>query len=299
MIAGVVDIGTNSMRLLITDGPTEILRKVVVTGLGYGVDRTGRFDPARVAETLEVLAAYGKAMDEHGVDARRAVATSATRDAADGREFVDRAEPALGVRPKIISGTEEAALSFLGATGRRGDDGPVVVIDVGGGSTEFVYGSGGVVEYATSIDIGSVRLTERVVPSRPAPDDEIARARDAVADAFGGLHLPAPPSAVLGVAGTFTSMAAIALDLPAYDRSHVDGTILTIAGIRSMIERLAALDIAGTAAIPSLDPRRAPVLLGGALVAEGALTAIPTDHVEVTESDLLDGLARSLTGAVR
>jgi len=294
MIVGAVDIGTNSMRLLVTDGRREFVRDVVVTGLGYGVDATGRFDPNRVEETLAVLSRYGEIMDGYRVDRRRAVATSATRDASDGARFVERATAVLGVEPEVITGTEEASLSFLGAVGERSTDGPAVVVDIGGGSTEFVYGTRSVVEYAASIDLGSARLTERVVPGRPASEEEMAAARETVAAAFSGIELPGPPAVVVGVAGTFTSLAAIALDLTSYDRDRVDGSVLTAATIRMQISDLSRRTIEETEAIPSLDPRRAPVILAGALVAEGALEAIAADHIEVSEHDLLDGVARSL-----
>jgi len=294
MIVGVVDIGTNSMRLLIQDDGREIIREVVVTGLGVGVDGTGHFDADRVRETLGTLQHYGDLMDHHCVQRRRAVATSATRDASDGLEFVDRAEQALGVRPMVISGAEEASLSFLGATSSSGDDGSAVVVDIGGGSTEFVYGEDGSIGYATSIDLGSARLTERVIRSRPAPVSEVQAAHAVVERSFQGVELPGRPERTLGVAGTFTSLVAIDLDLAVYDRDRVHGSVLTLDRIRGLIDRLTPLTIAETAAIPSVDPRRAPVLLGGALVAEGALAAIEADEIVVSEHDLLDGLAQSV-----
>ncbi len=291
MIVGAVDIGTNSMRLLIADDGVEITREVEVTGLGFGVDSTGHFDEERVRSTLAVLERYGAVMDRYEVDLRRAVATSATRDAAEGPEFIDRAAAVLGVRPRIITGPEEAALSFAGATAGRSE--PALVIDIGGGSTEFVYGENGRVSYATSIDMGSARLTERAVPSRPAPPEEVEAARRAVAEAFAGIELPGRTPPALGVAGTFTSLAAIALELPAYDRYRVDGSVLTLDRIRGMIERLTPMTIEETAAIPSLDPNRAPVLLAGALVAEGSLASLGLDEITVSEHDLLDGLVRA------
>ena len=290
MIVGAVDIGTNSMRLLVLDGGTEICREVEVTALGVGVDRTGRFDEDRVVAALGVLERYGVVMDRLGVARRRAVATSATRDAADGDGFIERAARALGVRPEVISGTDEAKLAYLGATASCGHQAPTVVIDIGGGSTEFVYGNGTVTS-ATSVDIGSVRLTDRLLHSRPASQAELRRARAAVEEAFGALSLSGSPERVIGVAGSFTSLAAIALDLPAYDRDRVNGSILTITAIGDLIERLSMMTIADTAAIPSLDPKRARVILAGAIIARGALAAIGADEIAVSEHDLLDGLA--------
>lgn len=292
MIVGAVDIGTNSMRLLVVDGDRELHRAVEVTGLGAGVDRTGRFDATRVAATLEVLDRYGDTMDRLGVARRRAVATSATRDAADGPAFVDQAERILGVRPEIIQGHQEAELSFRGATARIRDCSSAVVIDIGGGSTEFVYGSD-TVEYSTSIDLGSVRLTERALPSRPASVLEIESARTAAARAFEGVRLPGLPECAIGVAGTFTSLAAIALGLDTYDRDRVDGTVLRAEDLSALIERLAAMTFEETAAIPSIDPKRAPVILAGAVIAEASLVATDINRVTVSEHDLLDGLVLS------
>ncbi len=291
MIVGVVDIGTNSMRLLVIDGGRELHREVEVTALGAGVDRTGGFDKERVAARLDVLGRYGAIMDRLGVGHRRAVATSATRDAGDGTEFMERAAQVLGVDPEVISGTEEAELSYLGATASTGTRLATVVIDIGGGSTEFVYGNG-TVTLSMSVDIGSVRLTERSLPSQPTSETELKAARAAAAEAFRAPSLPGSPDRVVGVAGSFTSLAAIAFDLPAYDRDRVHGSVLTIAAIRGLIDRIAGLSVdETTTAFPSLDPKRAPVILAGAILAEGALTAVGADEVTVSEHDLLDGLA--------
>ena len=295
MIAGVVDIGTNSMRLLVVDDGRERYRDVVVTSLGAGVDRTGRFDPERSAATLDVLQRFGTTMDRFTVTKRRAVATSATRDAEDGTEFVASAAGLLGVVPEVISGVEEAELSYLGATASLSDQRPTVVIDIGGGSTEFVFGNEAVTS-AMSIDLGSARLTDRSLPSQPASAGEVGEARVAVADAF---QVPLPPGPVeraIGVAGSFTSLVAIAMDLPEYDRDRVHGSVLTIDEIRELIDRLSAMSVSETAAIPSLDPNRAPVILAGAILAEGALTAIGTDEIIVSEKDLLDGMALQVLG---
>ncbi len=290
MIAGVVDIGTNSMRLLVVDDGRERIRQVEVTALGSGVDRTGSFNQERVVATLYVLESYGQVMDRLGVERRRAVATSATRDASDGAEFMKQAARVLGVVPEVISGTEEAELSYLGATASFDDRLPTVVIDIGGGSTEFVYGNE-MMTSATSIDIGSVRLTERLLPSLPAREEEVRDARLAAAEAFGQVSFPGVPQRAIGVAGSFTSLAAIALDLPAYDRASVHGSVLTATAIHDLIERLSTMTLSGTAAIPSLDPKRAPVILAGAILAEAALVAIGFGQITVSEKDLLDGMA--------
>ena len=290
MIAGVVDIGTNSMRLLVVDGVQERHREVAVTGLGAGVDGSGHLDPERVAATLDVLQRYGATMDRLSVAKRRAVATSATRDARNGADFVARAGRVLGVVPEVISGIEEAELSYVGATASFCDQPPTAVIDIGGGSTEFVLGSGTVTS-ATSIDIGSVRLTDRDLTSRPASAADVASARAAVAEAFQASLPPGSVERVVGVAGSFTSLAAIALDLTEYERDRVHGSVLTADQIHGLIARLSSMTISELEAIPSLDPNRAPVILAGAILAEGALEAVGADRITVSEKDLLDGLA--------
>lgn len=290
MIAGVVDIGTNSMRLLVIDDGEERTRRAEVTALGTGVDRTGRFDQERVMATLEVLDRYGRDMDRLGVELRRAVATSATRDAEDGEDFIERAAQVLGVVPEVISGRDEAELSYVGATASFDETVPTVVIDIGGGSTEFVYGNG-TMRSATSIDIGSVRLTERSLPNRPAVEEDLRNARSSAAEA---LHQPphhGTPERAIGVAGSFTSLAAMDLELSEYDRTRVHGSVLTAASIQNLIERLSTMTTEETAAIPSLDPNRAPVILAGAILAEAALAAVGFDQITVSETDLLDGLA--------
>lgn len=298
MIVGAIDIGTNSMRLLINDAGDEVVREIVVTGLGADVDHTGRLRVDRVEATLATLERFGEIMNRHGVERRRAVATSATRDAANGGEFVARAHRVLGVEPEVISGTEEASLSFLGATGSTPSHEAAVVIDIGGGSTEFVYGEGSVTS-AVSIDLGSIRLTDRSLPSRPASRHDLDAARVTAARAFEAVSLPGSSAQVIGVAGAFTSLSAIAMDLPAYDRARVHQSVLTVEEIRKLAVFLSEMTMDETAAIPSLDPRRAPVILAGAILAEAALAAVGVDQVTVSEHDLLDGVAMSVLGSGR
>ncbi|MPZ51964.1 MAG: exopolyphosphatase [Acidimicrobiia bacterium] len=285
---GVVDIGTNSVRLLITDGESEAVRRVVVTGLGRGVDSTGHLDSDRMEKTVAVLAEYGAEMSGHQVSRPRAVATSATRDAANRETFLDRAEAALGVRPETISGEKEAELSYRGATDGVPFHEPVVVVDIGGGSTEIVTTSGGV-----SVDIGSVRLTDRVLGTeRPVAPDLMAEAM-AVADALLAKADPGiTAGSVVGVAGTWTSL--LAFDLPVYDSEKVHLAKLTRERLDDLVADLAAKNITEVAAIPSLDPGRAPVILGGAVVAGRVMELLDINEVVISERDLLDGLAASL-----
>ena len=284
---GVVDIGTNSMRLLVTDGTQEIGRWVEVTGLGRGVDRSGVLSAAGIEESLAALARFGEEMERAEVVKREAIATSASRDAANREAFFDLAESALGVRPRLIGGEEEARLSFAGAIHRVDAAAPIVVSDIGGGSTEFVTVDGEV-----SVDIGSVRLTERVIPTRPAPSTELEAARSMVAGLFSDVDLET--GTLIGVAGTWTSVAAIAQGLPAYIRDRVHGYRMSRKSLAATIESLASMTLAETAAIPALDPKRASVILGGALVAEGVLDILGMDEVMISEHDSLDGVAMDL-----
>ncbi len=280
-----VDIGTNSMRLLITDGVTESGRWVQVTGLGKGVDATGVLAADALERTLVALSRFGEQMDLDAVDARAAVATSATRDAVNREEFLDQAEIALGVRPDVISGEREGALSFAGATSDLSAD-DWVVSDIGGGSTEFVTRNG-----AVSIDIGSVRLTDRVLPDRPSTAEEVERAKRHVASLFSSIRVRGP---LVGVAGTWTSLAAIDLGLPRYDRASVHHHRLDPGALAAITSDLARRTLAETESIPSLDPKRAPVILAGAVVAGGVLDAVEAQTVLVSEQDSLDGLAAEL-----
>jgi exopolyphosphatase/guanosine-5'-triphosphate,3'-diphosphate pyrophosphatase len=284
---GVVDIGTNSMRLLITDGAVEEGRWVEVTGLGRGVDRTGVLSDSGIEDTLAALARLGAEMGHRQVDRREAIATSASRDSANREEFFDLAESALGVRPRLITGEEEARLAYIGATSKADATGPIVVSDIGGGSTELVTSAGG-----ASYEIGSVRLTERAIPTRPAPDVEITAARSLARTTFDEVDLDV--GTLIGVAGTWTSIASIAQGLSAYSHERVHGYALTRADLAALIESLAGMTVEETAAIPSLDPKRAPVILGGALVAEAVMDSLDVGRATISEHDTLDGVAMEL-----
>ena len=285
MRVGVVDIGTNSMRLLITDGIVEVGRWVVVTGLGRGVDATGELAEDALERTLATLGRFGERMDGASVGRRAAIATSATRDAANREEFLDRAASALGTRPDVIPGEREGALAFAGASAEL-DDTPHVVSDIGGGSTEFVTADG-----ATSIDIGSVRLTDRILTERPARPGDLARAQDHVRALFREVTAS---GSLVGVAGTWTSLAAIDLDLPSYDRLRVHHHRMTRSSLSRITARLAGMSVEETAEIPSLDPARAPVILAGSVVAGCVMDTVSADTTLISEHDTLDGLAREL-----
>lgn len=285
MRVGVVDIGTNSMRLLVTDDHQELGRWVEVTGLGRGVDATGELAADAVHRTVGVFARFGEIMDRHDVGRRAAIATSATRDAANRDEFLERATAALGVRPEVITGSREGRLAYSGATDGL-DGGPFVVSDIGGGSSEFVTG-----DQSVSVDVGSVRLSDRILADRPPSASQLKEAQAHVGDLFTAIEMGGD---LIGVAGTWTSLGAIDLELDVYDRSLVHHHRMTRESLSEVIRSLATMTVEETASIPSLDPARAPVILAGAIVAAGVMDAVGADTVLVSEHDTLDGLAAEL-----
>jgi exopolyphosphatase/guanosine-5'-triphosphate,3'-diphosphate pyrophosphatase len=291
------DIGTNSTRLLVAEvegGRLQAVeRRVVVTGLGAGVDRLGRLAEGGAAATLEVLAGYAAAARAHRVAAFRVVATAAVRAASQRDRFLDEAEAVLGVRPEVITGEEEAVLSFEGATRAVTGPGPFLVVDVGGGSTELVFGEAAPL-LARSLDIGSRRMAERFLPRHPADSAALGAAARAAEAALAVVDLPGTPGTVVGVGGTYTALAAISLGLEEYDPDRVQGSVVPLEGLDSLVARLAGLSLEETAALPSLDPARAPVLLGGTVVAAAAVRWSGRDRVVVSEADLLDGIALRL-----
>ena len=285
MRIGVVDIGTNSMRLLISEDGQDVVRVAEVTGLGVGVDATGRLSESAIERTVEVLAGFGERMDARDVSVRRAIATSAARDAANREAFLSEAAKVLGVRPELISGDEEARLAWLGARSGLDYPGPAVVCDIGGGSTELVSE-----DWRHSVDIGSVRLGDRLLPDRPASQSQLAAARAHVAGLLEGLDVDGARQMV-GVAGTWTSLGAIAMGLPTYQPEKVHGYRLQAEALHGLAESLGSKTVEETAAIPSLDPKRAPVLLAGAVVASEVVKAVGSRDVVISERDTLDGVA--------
>ena len=288
-----VDIGTNSVRLLVVSPEGEVGRWQAVTGLGRGLGVRGLLTEDSIARTVAVLERYGELISVNGVTAQRAVATSAVRDALNREEFLDRAEEALGIRPQTIAGEEEARLSFAGAISDLSDGENWMVVDIGGGSTEFVWRNReGVVE-GVSLDLGSVRLTESVLPDRPPSRVQLQRAFAHAAEMLGKVSIPLR-SKVVGVAGAWTSLAAIGLRLETYDRHRVHHSAMTAAQLAMLLSELAKLTVAETAAIPCLDPDRAPVLMAGTVIAHEALRRLACPEALISESDLLDGLIAAL-----
>jgi exopolyphosphatase/guanosine-5'-triphosphate,3'-diphosphate pyrophosphatase len=275
--------------------PVELDRRLHLTRLGQGVDATGRFHPDALARTFDARADFGAQLDGLGVRHRRVVATSAARDAANSAEFFAGARARLGVDAEIISGEEEAGLSYSGAVTALPDlTQPVLVMDIGGGSTELVLGSDGAPSAAVSLDVGSVRLRERFLHSDPPTSGEIEAARshvDALLDSSG---IPFGEVATwVGVGGTVTSLSALAQRLPVYDRALVHGSTLSASDLGELTGRLLAMPVAEVTTLPTMVPGRADVICGGALVCAtvGARLGGP---LLVSEADILDGIVLGL-----
>jgi len=294
-----VDCGTNSVRLLVSrlvDGRlVEVDRRLHLTRLGQGVDATGRFHPEALARTLDAMADFGAELDQLGVSHRRVVATSAARDAANSAEFFDGARARLGVDAEIIPGEEEARLSYTGAVGALPDLAqPVLVMDIGGGSTELVLGSDGQVQHAISLDIGSVRVRERFLHNDPPTAEEVTAATahiDALLDAS-GIDF-ATVATWVGVGGTVTSLSALAQELPTYDRARVHGSIVTHGELDELGQRLLVMPVAAVAQLPTMVPGRADVICCGALIALRVASHIASE-LTVSEADILDGMVLGL-----
>lgn len=298
-----IDCGTNSIRLLLAEpgpdgGLRELDRRMEIVRLGQGVDATGAFHPDALARTFAATDAYAEAVRAAGVGVERIrfVATSAARDAQNRDEFFAGVHARLGVTPDIISGDEEARLSFAGAvSGVDAGAGPALVIDIGGGSTELILGSAGTVEQAVSLDVGSVRLTERFLKTNPTPPEGRAAAEEYVDGLLDGCGVDlARAQTWIGVAGTMTTLAGVYLGLESYDRSRVHGAVLSVTGLTVLLDQLASLSVEQIKAIPSMHPGRADVITGGALVANRIAQRVTVSNLVISESDILDGIALHL-----
>jgi exopolyphosphatase/guanosine-5'-triphosphate,3'-diphosphate pyrophosphatase len=300
-----VDIGTNSIRLLVAevDGASPRDTKVVpldrrmrITRLGQGVDRTRALAAEAIERTTAVLREYRAALTEHGVTQLRATATSAARDATNRDDFFTAARDALGVTPELLSGEEEAALSFLGATADLDAPAPYLVVDIGGGSTEFVLGTDAPVGLV-SLDMGCVRVSEQFLHSDPPAPEELSNAiavvRDLVAEVPRAIPGVLDAATLVGLAGTITTVAAIEQGLPEYDPEKIHHFHLTRAAAEDVFRTLATESAAQRAHNPGLEPGRVDVIVGGAAVLVGILRVLEFDEVLVSEADILDGLVRS------
>ena len=297
-----IDCGTNSIRLLIADisdgNFREIIREMEIVRLGQGVDATGQFDPEAVERTLNATRKYADLIRSKGVEKIRFCATSATRDASNREIFIDGVKEILGIEPEVIPGSEEAALSFIGATKElKHADAPYLVVDIGGGSTEFVLGSDEV-KYAKSMNIGCVRMAERHLKvSPPKPLD----VQNAIADIdkaiFEASHIVPLTEAktLIAVAGTATTVAAAALNLDQYDRYAIHLSRIPTEKVLEVAQRFSLMKRDELAALPYMHPGRVDVITAGAIVLSRVMVATGASEFVASESDILDGMAWSLS----
>ncbi len=307
-----IDCGTNSIRLLVADVPergahTDLARRMEVVRLGQGVDATGSLAPEAIERTRLALEQYARTARGLGATAVRMVATSASRDAANRADFEDMVTATLGRLPDVITGREEAELSFLGATASleaaAGAHGappprpPFLVVDIGGGSTEFVLGNADGVRAARSVDIGCVRLTERHLHGDPPTAEQIRRAesdiRAALVQVITDVRV-GDAASLVGVAGSVTTVAAIALELPKYDAEAIHGSRIPVDAVGEVTADLLAATRERRAAMPVMHPGRVDVIGAGALILRVLMEEFGLPEVVVSEHDILDGIALRL-----
>jgi exopolyphosphatase / guanosine-5'-triphosphate,3'-diphosphate pyrophosphatase len=284
MRVGVVDLGTNSTRLLVADVQDgrvdEVSRETRITRLGEGVDERRKLLPLPIARVRNVLSDFRRELEANGAERVLALGTSAIRDAENGDAFLGEIEWSYGFTTRLLSGDDEAALTRRGVANGRELPGHVLVLDVGGGSTELITSDNRI-----SLDIGSVRLTERFLRSDPPTGEELVTCARAVREALPDLE----PSQAIGVAGTITSLAA--LQLGRYDPDQVHGYRLPRENVHAQLEQLASMPVAVRRLLPGLEPERAPVIVGGALIVDEVLRRYGLHELEVSERDLLHGAA--------
>ena len=296
-LVAAVDCGTNSTRLLIGDGRRSVERLMRITRMGEGVDATGRLAPQAIDRVVGVLREFRSSMDRHGVTRCRVTATSAARDAANRDEFFDVAEAVLGHRPELLSGIEEGRLSFAGATADLDPvDGPFLVLDIGGGSTEFVVGTTEV-EGTLSCDIGCVRLTEQWIEHDPPLPEELVAclsiAEGHVDDVLRVVPASAGARTLVGLAGTVSCVAAVEIGLATYDRDRIHHFRLSREAVEDVFRTLATETRAERLENPGMEEDRADVIVGGVAILVKVMRQMDFDECLVSESDILDGLVAS------
>jgi len=301
MRVAAIDCGTNSIRLLIADidgtNFREVTRLMEVVRLGQGVDKTGQFHPDAIARTLAAVDVYAAEIAKRGVEKIRFCATSATRDATNRDLFIEGVFERLGIRPEVISGDEEARLSFMGATKYLpASDGPFLVIDIGGGSTEFVFGTESV-EAAKSVNIGCVRMSERHFTGDQPDPGQVASATEDIDEAIAQAAKLVPirkAKTLIAVAGTATTVAAAVLDLPEYDRYAIHLSHIPAEKVHQASQSFIKMDRAQREALGYMHPGRVDVISAGSLVLSRIMRATGATEFVASESDILDGMAWSL-----
>lgn len=294
-----IDIGTNSVLLLVVekrgDALVPVVERSTITRLGQGVDKTRRLSDEAVARTLDCLTDYGRELADAGAGVLDVVGTSAMRDAEGGGPFRARAEHILGTAPRVIAGDEEARLTYEGGRSGLGLEGPCTVFDVGGGSTELIRGDErGTVTSAVSLDVGCVRLTERHLPSDPPPVREQLAATADTEHLLADQPPPVPSTSLVGVAGTITTLVAIRDALDPYVGSRVHGARLTAAELDQLVERLASTRLAARRHIVGLAPKRADVIVAGALIVRAVLRWASAEQIVVSDRGVRWGLVMRL-----
>jgi exopolyphosphatase / guanosine-5'-triphosphate,3'-diphosphate pyrophosphatase len=301
-----IDIGTNSVLLVIAaayaSGPVPLLERATITRLGEGVDKARQLAPAAVERNLACLRAYAEDLRAHGMPRLDVVGTSALRDAQGAQAFLDEAERILGVRPRVIAGDEEARLTFRGALSGLSLRGKLLVFDIGGGSTELILGdatAAGPPESRVSLDIGSVRLFERCVRSDPPAPQELSSIEAQIAEQLATAEplsrlRAGEPISLVGVAGTVTTLKALELGLAPYDGARVHGAVLTLSAVEELCKRLASLPLAQRKQLPGLEPKRADVIVAGALIVRDLLRRATASELIVSDRGVRFGLIEAL-----
>jgi len=295
---GVVDLGTNTTRLLVADVEDgrveELARRTAITRLGEGVDERRRLLPVPIARVRNCLSAYRRELDGLGVERTLAIATSAVRDAENGEAFLGEIEWSYGFETRLLSGHDEALLTFRGVASAREIRARTLIVDLGGGSTELVVGGPRGVEFHDSLDMGSVRMTERFLASDPPTEAELSACSRAVRSLLAERvpdDLRRGVEAAIGVAGTVTTLAALDLRLDEYDSERVHGHRVSAPGVETQLRRLASLTLAERRRIPALEPARAPVIVAGAVIVREVLAHFGLRELEASERDIMDGAA--------
>ncbi len=306
-----IDCGTNAIRLLVADvlhgRLTEVERRMLTVRLGEGIDATGEFTSAALQRTFTAVEDYAADIQRLGVRSTRMVATSASRDARNAAEFISGVRERLGIEPEVVAGSEEAELSFMGAV--RGlpsslIESPVLVADIGGGSTEFVSGDAetGSISALCSIDVGCVRMTERHLHDDPPSAEQVQATVETIDALIDQAFAVVPIEGVrtfIGLAGSVTTVAALAHRLPTYDETAIHGCLVTQDQVEDVTARLLAMTKDQRAAEPVMHPGRVDVIAGGALVLRQIMRKLPIDFVMASETDLLDGIVYRLAEDVR
>jgi exopolyphosphatase/guanosine-5'-triphosphate,3'-diphosphate pyrophosphatase len=298
MSVAAIDIGTNTTRLIVAEvsgsSLEELERQTTITRLGEGVDKSGVLSPEGIERVHEAIAGYIETADELRAVRVLAIATSAVRDASNGDEFMRGLESRFGLAVRLLSGNEEALLAFRGATYGRTLEDCVLVVDIGGGSTELVLGDASGPSFHVSLDVGAVRLTERYLHSDPPTPAELEHCGQAVRELLVDrvpLEILQTPRSAIGNAGTITTLAALDQDLPAYDRDLVHGYSIGRHAVHEQLARLASLPLSERRQVPALEPDRAPVVVAGTVVCRELLDAFSLESIEASELDILDGAA--------